>query len=78
MPSMRSVPTEVFPIFGMISVALGFGVFVAHRQITRDQTLRIHRNAYNPDLWMERIERPAERQTPFTNYFYRHVADQRV
>ncbi|KAJ3240404.1 hypothetical protein HDU81_003803 [Chytriomyces hyalinus] len=74
---MRSmaIPAEVYPIFGMISVAFGFGGYIAHKALTTGQDLRLGSRGYNPDHWQTRLNRQPETKKPFVNYFYRHCKD---
>ncbi|KAI8609146.1 hypothetical protein BC830DRAFT_1071273 [Chytriomyces sp. MP71] len=68
-----SIPLEVYPIFGMIGVALGFGTYVAHKELTYDQDLRLGKRGYNPDHWQTRLDREPSVRKPFENYYYRHL-----
>ncbi|KAI8843755.1 hypothetical protein BJ741DRAFT_659866 [Chytriomyces cf. hyalinus JEL632] len=75
--AMRSmtIPAEVYPIIGMMSVAFGFGTYVVHKQLTAGQDLRLGSRGYNPEHWQTRLNREPDVKQPFGNYFYRHCKD---
>ncbi|KAI8621127.1 hypothetical protein BC830DRAFT_1095946 [Chytriomyces sp. MP71] len=77
MPSMK-MPSEVYPIVGMISVALGFGTYVAHKALTTDQDLRIGKRGYNPENWQRVGTEVDSHKTRFPNYFYQHITEEEV
>ncbi|KAJ3224214.1 hypothetical protein HDU81_004301 [Chytriomyces hyalinus] len=70
-----SIPAEVYPIIGMMSVAFGFAGYVAHKNLTSDQDLRLGNRGYNSEHWQTRLNREPEVKKPFVNYFYRHCKD---
>ncbi|KAI9328669.1 hypothetical protein DFJ73DRAFT_812948 [Zopfochytrium polystomum] len=54
--ALRSIPLEVYPIFGMMSCALAFGGFVATRKTLFDRDLRVRADrGYQKDHWLDRL-----------------------
>ncbi|KAJ3096622.1 hypothetical protein HK100_005527 [Physocladia obscura] len=80
MPSMK-VPVEVYPIFFMIGCALTAGTYVAHKELTSDQDLRLGGGrGYDENHWKTRLENrtmPTQQptKTRFQNVFYTDVID---
>ncbi|KAJ3081248.1 hypothetical protein HDU99_006211 [Rhizoclosmatium hyalinum] len=76
MPNMNKIPTEVYPIMGMIATALTFGTYVVHKELTQDKDIRLG-NVHNPDThWETRLNRATEeRRKSFQNVFYQHITE---
>ncbi|KAJ1557697.1 hypothetical protein HK096_005838 [Nowakowskiella sp. JEL0078] len=54
---IRRMPTDMYPVYGMISIAMGFGVYVATKKIGWDQDLIIRSDrGYNPDHWKLKVD----------------------
>ncbi|KAI9193180.1 uncharacterized protein BJ171DRAFT_588912 [Polychytrium aggregatum] len=53
---IRKMPLEVYPIFGMIGIAMTFGGYIVQKKVRFDQDLRIRNDmGYNPNHWAHRL-----------------------
>ncbi|KAI8800728.1 hypothetical protein BJ742DRAFT_859827 [Cladochytrium replicatum] len=59
----KNMPTEAIPVYSMISVAIGFGIYVASSKLGFDQDLRLRRDrGYNPENWRLKLREFEARQ----------------
>ncbi|KND04760.1 uncharacterized protein SPPG_08851 [Spizellomyces punctatus DAOM BR117] len=55
--SFKSLPSECYPLFGMLATGLGFGVYVASKHLLKDQELRLRPRPVGSlkSSWEERV-----------------------
>eukprot|EP00842_Homolaphlyctis_polyrhiza_P001387 jgi/Hompol1/2249/HPOL_005902-RA len=56
---LRKIPFEAYPIFFMISCALGFGAYVATSKLNYDPDLRLRQDHGQKD-WRARLQELSE------------------
>ncbi|KAJ3083718.1 hypothetical protein HDU79_004319 [Rhizoclosmatium sp. JEL0117] len=65
------MPLEIYPLVGMMGVALGLGGYTSYKHLSTNPDMRLTPAQGSSDVenWQSRIEKVSEKKR-FTNFFY--------
>ncbi|KAJ3127796.1 hypothetical protein HK098_005795 [Nowakowskiella sp. JEL0407] len=52
---IRRMPADMYPVYGMIAIAIGFGAYVATDKIMHDQDLMIRVHKPPMERWEKKV-----------------------
>ncbi|KAJ3096623.1 hypothetical protein HK100_005528 [Physocladia obscura] len=76
LPTLAKVPSEVVPLFGMISVALGLGTYMSHKHMTKNPEIFLGERAKTVTQWEQHLNLPPSIQERHENFFYQHITEE--
>ncbi|KAJ3116584.1 hypothetical protein HK100_001019 [Physocladia obscura] len=76
LPTLAKVPSEVVPLFAMMSVALGLGTYMSHKHMTKNPEIFLGERAKTVTQWEQHLDLPPSIQEKRENFFYRHITEE--